>query len=248
MDVNKRKRKFSRKVSKNISSLNYLLWLFVITFFSACSPGVSGLGELRKACKEDAGWKIEKSVEAVGYYDMTTQCHYCWHDLISSPFQFVEFCDDDVNRKFKSSVLPDLGCYRLSKTKRPSENCHKEIDSDLMKKAVEPYISFREKECISVVKLNHVTSKYAYSTSTEETWLDKKKGVLLIKGFMRVNEISTGNLLSEYVSYSLVPGGAKTPQSKPILSCDSIIENRDNKNRFWPAYQIFVRKAFGKEI
>jgi len=228
-----------------MKKIHIYFFCIIIAILSSCSTDVD---ELRKACNEEAGWIVEESIKADGYYDMTTTCHHCWHDLISSPFKFVEFCDDDEHRKFKNKVLPDQGCFRLSKVLRATESCHQKIDDDLMKKAVEPYITFREEQCINVIELDNISSKYAYSTTTEERWLDKRKGVLLKKSYARINEVNTGDLTTEFISFSLVPGNAKTSKSKPSISCFSLIKEKDEKNKIWPAYQNFLRNAFAKQI
>ena len=207
------------------SSVNGIKKIALFVFFilsTACGSSTHGLDELKRLCEKDAGLTIYKTVEADGYYDDTTQCHHCWHGLINGPFEYVEFCDHESKRHPLTYILKEHGCYRLSKVKRDSGQCHVEVDKDIAKRIIEPFVSFKEEQCISVEKIAKPESRYKYTVDSEELWIDKQRGVLIRKGNMRIEEINDGRLIAENISYSLTPGGAGTPQSKSNIGCDSI--------------------------
>ena len=195
--------------------------LFLVMSCSSCSSEKQGLDELKRLCEKDAGLTIYKTVEVDGYYDDTTTCHHCWHGLIDSPFKYIEFCDFDSARHPLTNILKEHGCYRLSKVKINMGQCHVGIDKDIAKYIVEPFVSFKEKQCISVEKVEKPKSQYKYSVDSEKLWIDKSIGSLISKTILRFEDKSSGNLVARDIVYSLITENAGTGLSSSPIGCNS---------------------------
>jgi len=215
-----------------------ILIIFILLIFNfSCSSEKAGLDKLKELCEKDAGLTIYKTVEADGYYDDTTICHHCWHGLINSPYQYIEFCDFDSDRPPIMYILKDHGCYRLSKVKRDSNQCHIEIDSDINKKAVEPFVSFRDKQCISVESIDKPESELGL-------FLNIKKDVVIKNDFeiSKYHHTIKNNTqkIGELINYSLVVrtiGGAG-------YSCGSSAITGKRTNEKNPSFhKLFINKV-----
>ena len=183
--------------------MKILIIISLVIVCSACSSKHPGLDELKALCEKDAGLTIYKTVKADGYYDDTTQCHHCWHDLIGSPFEYIEFCDYESNSYPVIYIFKEHGCYRLSKVKRDSGQCHIGIDKDIEKSVIEPFTSFKEKQCIYVEKIDNPSLGVGL-------FLNKNEGLIIRDDFeisryqYTIKNISNTNKYGEFINYSLV--------------------------------------------
>jgi hypothetical protein len=130
------------------------LWLLIVSTVScARSPysetTTAGLENLKHLCEKDAGLIIYQTVNADGYYNDTTQCLQCFDALLVEPLQYIEFCSDGT-KKSSNYLIKNSGCYRLTKEKKDSGQCHAGIDARYAKFAAEPYVSFKQDNCIKV--------------------------------------------------------------------------------------------------
>ena len=195
------------------SSVNGIKKIALFVFFilsTACGSSTHGLDELKRLCEKDAGLTIYKTVEADGYYDDTTQCHHCWHGLINGPFEYVEFCDHESKRHPLTYILKEHGCYRLSKVKRDSGQCHVEIDKDIAKGVIEPFASFKKEQCVSVESIDKPGLGLGL-------FLNKDEGLMMKDDFeisryeYTIKSLSDERRYGEFINYSLVvktTGGA----------------------------------------
>lgn len=233
----------ARKWLSNIS-IRMPIALILVFGASSCSSEIPGINELRSLCEKDGGIKIYKKIRAEGFYDSTTICHHCWKDLILSSFSYMEFCDLDASRNYKSYVISAPGCYRLTKVLRSNNKCHVGIDNDLSQRKTDPFIKFKERYCIKVKGIPKPTSKYKYSSIGEEIWVNRKKGVLIDKWELMVHDTNNKILLAKDIVYSLIPGFAKTPMSKPRINCRTIA----NRNNSFPPYYGMEDERFLKSV
>ncbi len=194
----------------------------IFILFTACGSSIPGLDKLKKMCKKDAGLTVYQTVETDGYYDATTKCHHCWERLVNTPLKFIEFCDFESDRHPLMYILKKHGCYRLTKVKRNTEHCHTGIDEDIAKIVIEPYVSFRKNQCITVEHIDKPKARYKYSVDARDIRINEWKGILISRAHLKIEDMNKGELIAGLVSYSLTPGGAGTPQSKPVIGCDSI--------------------------
>lgn len=202
-----------------MNTLIKLSILLLILTCSACSSEKRGLAELKRLCEKDAGLTIYKTVEVDGYYDGTTICDHCWHALIKEPFKYIEFCDFESPRQPLTNILKDHGCYHLSKMKRDSGQCHAEIDEDVAKRVIEPYVSFKEDQCISVKPIK----RPGFGVGV---FLDKNEGLVDRDNFgisryeYTIKAIDSNEKYGQFINYSLVVktvGGAQHVCDSPLL-------------------------------
>ena len=177
---------------------------------TACSSEKAGLRELKRLCEKDAGLRIYKTVEADGYYDATGG-----FDLVQSPYRFYEFCDGSP---FKSSVIPEPGCYRVEKVGRETGQCHQAYDEALWNNSfARGYSEFREKNCIAVEKIDQPTARYSYHNGIK-FWPAKNGFSEFGRSYVEIRVRESGELLSEYISYSYNP----RPKFTTPIDCPNI--------------------------
>ncbi len=183
-----------------IKRLCFVVFCIICT---ACGSSTSGLDELKRLCEKDAGLTINKTVEAEGYYDDTTNCHHCWDALINTPFEYIEFCDYESDRPPITYILKEHGCYRLSKVKRDSGQCHPGIDKKIAKRVTEPSVSFKEEHCISVELIDK-------PNLGPGLFLNKDEGLIIKEDFdisryeYTIKSIADDQKYGLYINYSLV--------------------------------------------
>jgi len=199
-------------------------FLIVFILLTACGSSTPGLDELRELCEKDAGLTINKTVEANGYYDDTTKCQYCWHDLINSPFDQVEFCDYESARHPLTYILKEHGCYRLSKVKRDSGQCHAEINKDIEKRVIEPFASFKEEQCINVESIDKPDMGLGlFLNKNEEVVVGNNFGVSRYE--YTIKSFDDNQKYGQYINYSLVVktvGGAQHVCNSPLLTGERV--------------------------
>ena len=184
--------------------------LVMSALLTAC--GSNGLDELKRLCEKDAGLTIYKTVEADGYYDMTGSNV----DLIHSDYQFFEYCDDSPTIV---DLTPEPGCWRVSKVKRESGRCYEPLDKRLAKFIVEPYPEFLKDHCLAVEKIEKPTALYSYHSGLN-SWPAKNGVSEFIRSYALFKEVKSGDILSEYISYSY----NKKPRHTSPISCHSLDE------------------------
>lgn len=203
-----------------IKKLSLLTVLIVI---SSCSRGFKipvghdapGLEELKRLCAKDAGLTINKTVEAEGYYDATRKGGVL-HLLIPSEYRFTEYCNFEPT---KTSLSDEPGCFRLTKVSRETGQCNEIVDKVLKKSGKDTTIKFREHNCIAVEKLEKPMARYSYKEGLK-SWLAKNGISKFRKSYARIKDTKTGELLSEYISYSY----NKTPGLTSSKGCHLINE------------------------
>lgn len=201
-----------------MNKLNIIGLLALSTLLTAC--GSNGLDELKRLCKKDAGLTIYKTVKADGYYDGTTQCHHCWHGLINTPFRYIEFCDIDSERHPLMFILKKHGCYRLSKVKRNSGQCHAKIDEDISKRVTEPFASFKKEQCISVQSIGKPSVAPGLFLENNEGLVERDDfGISRYEH--TIKSVGNNQVYGKYINYSLVVksvGGAQHVCNSPLLT------------------------------
>jgi len=180
----------------------------LMAFLTSC--GTNGLDELKRLCEKDAGLTIYKTVEADGYYDTTGGNA----DLIHSDYQFFEYCDDSPTIV---DLTPDPGCWRVSKVKRNTGRCYAPLDKRLAKFIVEPYPEFLENHCMAVEKIDKPRARYSYHSGLK-SWPAKNGVSEFIRSYALFKEVQSGDILSEYISYSY----NKRPRHTSPISCHSL--------------------------
>ena len=166
-------------------------------------PTRLGLIELKKLCEKDAGLTVYETVEADGYYDDVTKCHHCWIGLINSPFEYIEYCDHESKRSPLTYVLKEHGCYRLTKVKRDSGQCHEDIDKKIAKRVTEPSASFKEEQCVEVDSIDKPSLGAGL-------FLDKDEKLILKDNFeisryeYTIQSADNGQKYGQFINYSLV--------------------------------------------
>lgn len=185
---------------------------FLVILCTACSSEKAGLHELKRLCEKDAGLRIYKTVEAEGYYDTTGG-----FDLVQSPYQFYEFCDDNPP-KSSSNIFPDPGCYRVEKVRRESGRCDQGYDEALWKNSfARGYSEFRENHCIAVEKIDQTTARYSYHDDIKK-WKGKNEKSGFIRSEVSIKDSSNNKVLGRFINYSYTANPV-IPVSK---SCDDI--------------------------
>lgn len=215
------------------------LLLFLIITCSACSSESEGLINLKRLCKKDAGLTVNNTVEAKGFYDDTTQCHHCWHELINTPFEYVEYCDFESERHPLFFILKDNGCYRLSKVKRASSQCHAEIDKELETIIIEPFSSFNKEYCIKVESIEKPSSGLGLFLNYDEGMISKK-GYDISRYEYTIKSLNDNKQYGKLINYSLVMktvGGAG-------YSCSSFAVTGKRVQIYKPSfYKSFIGKV-----
>ena len=179
----------------------FVLAVFIIC--TSCSEEIPGLNDLKKLCEKDAGLTIYKTVEADGYYDDITQCHHCWHELINTPLDNIEFCDHKSERSPLTYILKEHGCYRLSKVARSTGQCHEEIDKDVAKRVIEPFTSFKKDQCIKVDKIDNPSLGIGLFLLKDEKMISNDDFDISRYEYT-IKSNNDNQIYGKYINYSLV--------------------------------------------
>ncbi|MCP5214239.1 MAG: hypothetical protein H6995_04435 [Pseudomonadales bacterium] len=223
-----------------------LIILILLLACSGCDSEKVGLRELKRLCEKDAGLTINKTVEADGYYDDTTLCHHCWHGLLNSPFKYIEFCDLESERHPLTNAIKEQGCYRLTKVSRDSGQCHVEIDEDIAKRVIEPFVSFKKEQCIRAESIEKPTEGLGL-------FLNKDEGMVIERDFSisryeyGIKSLDSNYEYGKFINYSLViktVGGAQHVCDSSLLTGERVTVKNPS------LYKAFIKKVIvlNKEI
>ncbi len=86
---------------------------------------------------------------------------------------------------------------------RKSGLCHPGIDEHMAKKVRGATVSFRKDQCIHVEEIEKPQARYRYWIKWKKIWIDKERGTWIDRSAIRVEEMKTGQLIAESISYSL---------------------------------------------
>ena len=196
-----------------MNTLKIIALLALSVLLTAC--GSNGLDELKRLCEKDAGLIIYKSVKADGYYNAYSNDGIT-NALIKGPYSYYEFCESSPS-KSRYGLFPEPGCFRVKKVKREVGKCDKKIDKSLSRFIVAPYPEFLKDHCITVEKIEKPTARYSYHSGLK-SWPAKNGVSEFIRSYALFKEAKSGNVLSEYISYSY----NKSPGHTSPISCHSL--------------------------
>ena len=175
----------------------FLVVFFLVISCISCSSEKAGIRDLKKLCEKDAGLTIYKTVEAEGYYDASRKGG-ALRELIQSEYKFTEFCNDKPNI---ASLFDEPGCWHLIKVSRDGNECSKAVDKAMWSSDVRGYPEFREKNCISVEKIDKPKAKYSFHNGIR-FWSAKNGTSEFGRTYVELRERESGELLGEYISFS----------------------------------------------
>ncbi len=185
-------RKSSRLLFSRLTAL-------AVVLVAGCSSEEAGLRELKRLCQKDAGLTIYRTVKADGYYDAYSGSGW-GNALINGPYMFYEYCDDSPSPS-KHTVIPEPGCYRLTKVSRDSGQCYERIDQSLSRFVVDPYPEFLKSHCIKVEKVENPMAVYVYK-EWHQNWRAKNNRSEFIRTEASIEEANSQKIIGQYVSYS----------------------------------------------
>lgn len=171
--------------------------ILIIGLLSACSSERRGLAELRDLCAKDAGLKVYRVVETEGYYDSTASSGISGK-LANEEFRYFEFCNASPSRL---DILPEPGCYRVERVSRKGGECNQRIDRELSGLVVDPYPQFLSEFCVASRKIDRPEAHYSFHTEIT-SWAGEDGNSEFIKSDSYIKEISSGDILGEFISYS----------------------------------------------
>lgn len=180
-----------------MKKIHSLILLVACVLTTACGSSSSGLDELKRLCKKDAGLIINKTVEVDGYYDASRESGALGL-LIPSGYSFTEFCN------FEPDAL-DLfdvpGCWKLTKVPRDTKQCNDVVDKKLWRYARKGYVEFREENCIAVEKIEKPEARYSYHSDFKK-WYAKNETSKFTRSDVYIKDSVTSEILGRYVAYS----------------------------------------------
>jgi len=136
--------------------------IFMCSLMAACSSDVED--KFDQLCKEEAGYKINKTVTAEGFFDSTMECTSCWDFLMPSEYKYIEFCNKEPHPHFG---LPEAGCYKIYKGFYPDKNCDNEITKEREPVWKEQYPDFPDSQCLAIIKIEKPSSLVRVRWTTE---------------------------------------------------------------------------------
>ena len=185
--------------------------IFFTCLLSACMQNkpvgydAPGLGELKRLCAKDAGLKINKTVEAEGYYDATSDGGVV-RLIEKGLYRFYEYCTDEPT--YKNILEP--GCWRMSMVRRASNQCDIHMDKELAETAdrlapsvAVPYREFLKENCIAVEKIKEPTARYSYEVERKERWLNESEDTKIHQYIGKVMDNETGDVMAQRIDYLL---------------------------------------------
>ena len=165
---------------------------------TACLDDSSGLSELKRLCRKDAGLVINHRVQADGYYDDTQSWNGAVAALVMGPYKFYEFCDSSPSG---FAPLFSAGCYRLTKVLRSTGKCFSSVDKKLSTFLSDPFPEFRKTYCLAAEGIAEPMAKYGYY-SVLKAWKANRGEGEYSRTEVLIKEVGADAVAAKYISYA----------------------------------------------
>lgn len=179
---------------------------------------VPGIKELAKACAENAGRVVNRTVEVDGYFDADlSRCEPgCWDSFSKSDFQYLEF---EVKAPKNYEFLQEEGFWRVSKQDKADSRCDQRIMTELKR-----YAGVRPRNldfCVVFEKVDALKSQYGHESLSESTIIDGAHGSRIYKGSDRVLNLGNRQVVAEDTSFFLSSKNKQSVIGQQFV-CESI--------------------------
>ena len=188
--------------------------LFSATYEENINPAPTG--ELRRWCEKDAGLEIHRVVRASGYFDAWASSYSPWQIILDTDYKFIEVCDS-MRRSYRPLSKP--GCWRVTKVRRDSQQCHTGIDSEIRKKKDPRYVEFSKHQCFTAEKLAKPQAAYARFGSSSRWDLDNAWHSRMYRYLNILKDLQTDVVIAKEVYYKIKPKPDNLPFPSVMTNC-----------------------------